>query len=107
MNDDELDDLIRLTHSGPEFPPSFQREIWARVSVAEQASWTARYRRWSESLFQFMAQPAPAVAAVMTMLLLGAGLGRLVAPEHDRDALRTAYVTSINPLMAARPESPE
>lgn len=101
MNDNELDDLIRQTHPKPEFPASFQREVWARVSVAERTSWVARYRRWSESLFQLIAQPAPAVAVVTMMLLLGAGLGRLVSPENDSDASHASYVVSINPVAAA------
>ena len=101
MNDDELHDLIRQTHTKPEFPSSFQREVWARVSVAEQTSWAARYRRWSESLFQQVAKPAYAIAMVMSMLLLGAGLGRLSAPDNDSTALRSAYVASINPVAAA------
>lgn len=102
MNDDELHDLIRQTHPKPEFSSSFQREIWARIAVAEQQSWTARWRQWSESLFRWVAQPAPAVAMVTAMLLLGAGLGRLITPDTDHTALRTAYVTSINPVVAAR-----
>jgi hypothetical protein len=101
MNDNELDDLIRQTHPKPEFPASFQREVWARVSVAEQTSRAARYRRWSESLFQLIAQPATAVTVVTMMLLLGAGLGRLASPETDSEALHTAYVVSINPVAAA------
>ncbi len=101
MNDDELHDLIRQTHPQPEFSSSFQREIWARIAVAEQQSWTARWRQWSESLFRWVAQPAPAMAVVTAMLLVGAGFGRLITPETDHAALRTAYVTSINPLVAA------
>lgn len=102
MNDSELHDLIRQTQPKPEFPPSFQREIWARITVAEQQSWAAQWRQWSESLFRWMTQPAPAVAGVMTMLILGAGLGQLLTPDNDPVTLRTAYVTSINPLAAAR-----
>ncbi|MFN0077173.1 MAG: hypothetical protein ACKVY0_11920 [Prosthecobacter sp.] len=102
MNDDELHDLIRQTHPKPEFPASFQRETWARIAVAEQQSWIAQWRQWSESLFRWVAQPAPAMAVVTAMLLLGSGLGRMITPDNGRAALRTAYVASINPLVAAR-----
>ncbi len=102
MNDDELHDLIRQTHPKPEFPASFQREIWARIAVAEKQSWAARWRQWSESLFRWVAQPAPALVVVTAMLLLGSGLGRMITPDNDHAELRTAYVTSINPLVAAR-----
>jgi len=107
MNDDELDDLIRQTHPRPDFSASFQREIWGRIAVAEQTSWTARCRRWSESFFQQLARPALAVTAVMTMLLLGAGLGRLTTSDDDPAALRSAYITSINPLAASHPSNGE
>ncbi len=102
MNDDELHDLIRQTHPKPEFPSSFQRKIWARIAVAEQQSWTAQWRQWSESLFRWVAQPAPAMAVVAAMLLLGSGLGRMITPDIDHAAMHTAYVTSINPVVAAR-----
>lgn len=101
MNDDELHDLIRQTHPKPEFPSTFRREVWARVSVAEQTSWSARYRRWPESFFQTLAQPATAIAVVMTTLLLGAGLGRIVPSENMAEASRNAYLASINPVAAA------
>ena len=102
MNDNELHDLIRQTHPKPEFPSSFQRETWARIAVAEQQSWTSQWRQWSELLFRWVAQPAPALAVVAAMLLLGAGLGRLITPDNDLAALRAAYVASINPLVTAR-----
>jgi hypothetical protein len=107
MNDDELHSLIRQTQPKPEFPASFQREVWSRITVAEQQSWVARWRRWSQDLFLWMAQPAPAVAMVTTMLILGAGLGSLTAPDRNTSALRTAYDTSINPLKAAHVAMPE
>ena len=101
MKEDELNDLIRQTHPQPEFPSTFQREVWARVSVAEQTSWSARYRRWRESFFQALAQPATAMAVVMTTLLLGAGLGQIVSTENNVEASRDAYLASINPVAAA------
>lgn len=102
MNDDELNDLIRQTHQQPKFSSSFQREIWSRIAVAEQQSWSVRWRQWSELLFRWVAQPAPAVSVVIGMLLLGAGFGRLITPDTDLAELRTMYVTSINPIVAAR-----
>lgn len=101
MNDDDLNDLIRQTHPKPEFPSTFQREVWARVSIVERTSWSARYRRWRESFFQALAQPATAMVVVMTTLLLGAGLGQIVSSEHNSEASRDAYVASINPVAAA------
>jgi hypothetical protein len=107
MNDDELHSLIRQTQPKPEFPASFQREVWARITVAEQQSWGARWHRLSQNVFLWMARPAPAVALVTTMLILGAALGSLTAPDRDASALRTAYAASINPLKAAHVAMPE
>lgn len=101
MNDDELHNLIRQTHPKPEFPSSFQREVWARIAVVEQQSWMAQWRQWSESLFGWIAQPAPAVALVLTTLLIGVSIGQLTARNNNDVALRTAYTESVNPIAAA------
>ena len=107
MNDDELHSLIRETQPKPDFPASFQREVWARITVTAQQSWTARWRQWSQDFFLWMARPAAAVALVTTMLILGAGIGSLTAPDRNASALRTAYATSINPLKAAHVAAPQ
>lgn len=107
MNDSDLDDLIRQSHSTPEFPSSFQREIWARIAVAEQASWSSRWARWSESLFGTLARPAPALATVTMMLLLGAGIGRAFNAGADSTDPRAAYLATINPLVAYMDANPE
>lgn len=107
MNDDELHSLIRRTQPKLGFSASFQRDVWARITVAEQQSWAARWRQWSQDMFLWVARPVPAVAVVSVMLVLGAGLGSLTAPDHDTAALRTAYAASINPLKAAHVATPE
>ena len=101
MNDDELDLLIRRTQPKPEIPASFQREVWARIAVADERSWAGQWRRWSHALVTWMAEPAPAAAVVATMLLLGAGIGHLTLPESGAPASQAAYVSSINPVVAA------
>lgn len=101
MNDDELHSLIRQTHPKPVLPASFQREVWARIAVSEQQSWSAQWRQWSQGLFLWIARPAPAVAMVTIMLVLGVGLGSLTAPGTKLAELRTAYAASINPMTVA------
>lgn len=101
MNDDELYDLIRQTHPKPEFTTSFQREIWTRAALAEKQSWKAEWRLWSDSLFRWIAQPAPSMAVVSTMLILGIGLGQLMTPNNKSTNLRSAYLASINPVVTA------
>ncbi len=101
MNDADRDSLIRQTHPKPQFAASFQREVWARVTIAEEQSWSAQWRRWTQNLFLSLARPAPALAVVAAMLVLGAGLGSLTAPDRSSSGQRSAYLTSINPLRAA------
>ena len=100
MNDDEIDSLIRQTHPKPEFPASFQREVWAQIAVAEQQSWAAPWKQFSQMLFLWLARPVPAVATVAVMLVAGISLGSLTAPDQS-ESMRTAYLASINPLKAA------
>ena len=107
MNDDDLLHLIRRTQPKPEFSASFQREVWARMAIAEQRAWSAQSRTWSDSFFRWGAQPAPAVAVVIGMLALGVSLGSLVTPAEKPAELRTAYVASINPLTAANVARPK
>lgn len=100
MNDDELDSLIRQTHPKPEFPASFQREVWAQIAVAEQQSWSAQWRQFCQMLFLRLARPVPAFATVTAMLMVGITLGSLTAPDQS-ESMRTAYFASINPLNTA------
>ena len=89
MNDDELDSLIRQTHPKPEFPASFQREVWAQIAVAEQQSWATPWKQFSQMLFLWLARPVPAVATVTVMLVAGISLGSLTAPDQS-ESMRTA-----------------
>ena len=94
----ELDDLIRQGQPAPDFPASFQREIWARIAVAEQATLASRWERWIENFFGTLARPAPAFVVVTVMLLAGVSLGHLLPDDGASRASREAYLASINPL---------
>ncbi len=96
MNDNELDSLIRQSQPQPAFSAFFQREVWARIAIEEQQSWATRWQQF----IQWIAQPAPALATVTLTLGLGIGLGNLTAPSQG-EAMRLAYVVSINPIHAA------
>ncbi len=106
MNDDEINSLIRQTQPRPVFPASFQREVWARIAIAEEHSWSAQWRRWSQELFLWVARPAPALAVVIVTLGLGIGLGSITAP-NDSASMSAAYIASINPLKAGHTTLPE
>ena len=96
MNDNELHALIRQTHPKPEFPASFQRDVWACIAVVEQQTWAARWQQ----LLQWIARPAPALAMVLIMLAAGIALGGITASGHSEN-MRIAYAASINPIKMA------
>lgn len=97
MNDLELDQLIRGSSPKPEFDSSFQREIWARIAIAERERKKGPMAWLEEALARF-SRPAPAFATAAVMLFIGAGLGRGVAHPENSGASRDAYLASINPL---------
>lgn len=99
MNHDrELDDLIRATHSKPNFEPSFQREIWARISVTEKKRGIGA-TTWISTLFGALSRPVPVASAAVALALLGVGLERSISSSIGQDDARGAYLDSINPLV--------
>ncbi|MFZ2281071.1 MAG: hypothetical protein WAW39_24945 [Prosthecobacter sp.] len=107
MNDNELHTLLRQTRPKPVFLTSFQREVWARIAIAEQQSWEVQWQQWFQVLFLWIARPVPAAVILTTMLVAGAGLGNLTAPDGNVSARRSAYIASINPLIATHTETHE
>jgi hypothetical protein len=101
MNDDELHELIRGASPSPRFPTSFQREVWQRIAVTESRSFSTRLSRVTSAWFDWLIKPAGAVATIMTMLIIGAGLGGMASAKRDDSSLKTAYTTSINPIRSA------
>jgi hypothetical protein len=101
MNDDDLKRLIRESCPPPEFPASFRREVWARIAVTENRSFASAVQRMLARWGEWMTRPAMAVATVLSMLIIGAGLGGMTQPKPaDRD-LKMAYAASINPILSA------
>lgn len=98
MNDLELDQLIRLSTPKPDFESAFQREIWARIAIAEQAK-KKGLTAWIEAVLGALSRPAPAFATAAVMLLLGIGLGTSIPHLQNPSASRDAYLASINPLV--------
>lgn len=97
MNDLELDQLIRQSTPKLDFESAFQREIWARIAVAERAK-KQGVMAWIEAVLDVLSRPAPAFATTAVMLLLGIGLGTSVPRLENPPASRDTYLASINPL---------
>lgn len=102
MNQDDMNKLIRECSPPPQFPASFQRDVWQRIAVAEQKSLRGWFSRWVAEALQEITQPVAAVATVVAMLLIGASLGGLTSPRPASEAdLKAAYTASINPITSA------
>ena len=101
MNDDELNHLIRQASPPPDFPTSFQREVWQRIAVSESMSLSAWFTRFFSDWFQWLVKPAGAVVTIMTMLIIGASLGGIASTKENKADLKVAYTTSINPILSA------
>jgi hypothetical protein len=48
-----------------------------------------------------MVKPAGVVATIMTMLVIGAGLGGMASNKVSDSDLKAAYTASINPIRSA------
>lgn len=102
MNEDEMDKLIRECSQPPQFPASFQRDVWQRIAVAEQKSVCGWLSRFMAEALLGLTRPAAAVATVVAMFLIGASLGGLTSPRPATEAeLKAAYAVSINPVASA------
>lgn len=101
MNDKELDDLIRQSVQPPDFPNSFQREVWQRIAISESRSWQSSLGKYFNEAFSWLGRPASAVATVVTMLIIGAGIGKLTTARETESSSRAAYAASINPILSA------
>jgi len=97
MNNLELDQLIRQSTPKPDFESAFQREIWARIAIAEQAKKNG-LTAWIEAALGLLSRPGPAFATAAVMLLLGIGFGTSVPHLENPPASRDTYLASINPL---------
>lgn len=102
MNEHEISKLIRECSPPPQFPASFPRDVWQRITVAEQKSlrgWLSQF--FAESLLG-ITRPAAAVATVAAMFVIGASLGGLTSPRPVAETeLKAAYAASINPITSA------
>jgi hypothetical protein len=101
MNDNDLDRLIRESSPAPRFPASFQREVWSRIAGAQSRSLSGRFQHLLGDWGLWLAKPSAAVATIMVMLLVGAGLGGIAPDTKSEQAMKRAYTTSINPILAA------
>lgn len=103
MNDDELHRLLRQTPAQLNLPPSFEREVWARIEAEASFTFSNCISRLAQTLFAALARPLPASLTIAALIALGAwlgGLGQAEQPEGDE----MVYVESIHPLLQSSME---
>ncbi len=94
MNEEDLTRSLHAWNAGADLPPSFQREVWRRIELAENdraapVGWLDRFLLW-------VARPLPATAVCALALAIGIAVG-----GHSGGATPPAaatYANSINPL---------
>ncbi|TDU71243.1 hypothetical protein EI77_02365 [Prosthecobacter fusiformis] len=89
--DDPLDELLSQWQVPGEAPPSFQREVWARIAADE-----ADPGLW-EKLSSFLIQPRGWMVAAVTSIFIGAGMAWMET-RPSRLNPHEAYVHSISPF---------
>ena len=89
--DDPLDELLSQWQVHGEAPPSFQREVWARIAAdeGEPSLW--------DRLAGFLIQPRGWLVAAAASVLIGAGVA-WVETRPSRLNPHEAYVRSISPF---------
>lgn len=99
MNDDQLHQLLRESPATISVPPSFTREVWARIEAEERASLgTALSQLW-QAWLGTLARPVPAFATIAICMLLGGGFGWIKQSDAFPARGELAYVESINPFL--------
>lgn len=89
--DDPLDALLAQWQVRNEAPPSFQREVWAKIAAHEAEP------SWQERLCALLLRPSSWLTASVAAIAIGAGIAwfetlPLQVSPHD------AYVQSISPF---------
>lgn len=105
MTDNELTELVRKSSPPPEFPSSFDRGVWQSIAVRENRKFGAALNRFISENLQWLMRPVGAVATIIGMLVLGAGLGGITSARESETSLKAAYTASINPILSAHSSS--
>ncbi len=103
-NDPELSELLQKWKAGTKPSPSFQRQVWARISSERKTPLERVRERLTEWFVIKLPQPlyAGAVVAVFVFVAFGfASISARLNEKTENTAMKERYIRSINPLAKA------
>lgn len=96
MNDSELDQLLKDSHSPAAVPPGFTRDVWSRIEAAELAGPEPRANHLLDRLLGWFALTPVALSTCAAMVALGAWLG--LQPARSNPSTELSYIQSVSPF---------
>jgi len=104
-----LDELLRAWKVDEALPPSFQEQVWRRISLEESkqapgvSAWLAGV---AAAITSILRQPLGATAYLSILLLAGVAAGYWTSEQEVRQTeatWRTAYVRTVVPTTSLSP----
>ena len=92
--DPKLSTLLRESRQSPALPSRFQEAVWRRIEIVD-ASRSANSFLRLEALVNTLLRPRLALAAVATLVLLGAMLGAREGAQTARRDAEARYLTAV------------
>ena len=96
--DPALDDLLRTAKAEVSLPNEFQADVWRRIAVRHQSTFSVRVGCWMEKIFGSLVGPVPSAATLHFMISAGIWFGAKGTESGDNG--KSAYVRSVSPFAA-------
>ena len=109
-DDDGLHELLKSWHVDASLPPRFRENVWrkiARETASNPSRWRSGWNEFVSGCAAVLQRPAGAIAYLLTLMVVGTGLGYWQAERysgHREATWRAAYVQSVNPYSTRPPQ---
>ena len=95
--DAPLRGILREACPNPELPPRFSEAVWRRIEQGERQSEENIRDSWVDHLVALVLRPRLALAAALTIILVGSIVGAMNGAGEARQAAQVRYVSSVAP----------
>jgi hypothetical protein len=99
-DDEQLRRLLRESRPAAALPPGFANAVWRRLDLAESAENAPAPIDWLDQAVAWLLRPRLALAAAVTLMLLGATLGAREGRGLSQQAAQARYLAAVSPLTA-------